>query len=87
MFFLLIQVLAILRVVIKTNELSHNLVTFFASTLKQMFSLILSLSLLVILSLLYQFLRFPFELAWFNKITYLLTIELSIIIDFITALF
>jgi hypothetical protein len=85
MFFLILQVIVIFRILINTNELSHNSVTFLHATLRQAFALILSLSLLVILSLFYQFLRFPFELAWFEKLTYLSNIQVDLMIDALVA--
>jgi len=87
LFFLLLQVLVVYRVLTSSNELSYNMATFLISTLKQFLYLILSFGTLTTLSLFYQFLRFPFELAWFSKITYLSQIEWGIIWDFLNTLF
>lgn len=86
-FFLILQVLVVYRVLNSSSELSYNMATFLASTLKQFLYLILSFGILTTLSLFYQFLRFPFELAWFGKVSYLSQIEWGVIWDFINLLF
>lgn len=81
-FFLLLQVLCILRTLISSGELSFNQATFFYGTLKYFYYLLLLLSFLVVMSLFYQFIRFPFEFGWFGKIIYISRSEWSVIFDF-----
>jgi hypothetical protein len=83
-FFLFLQVLSILRTVVASGELSFNQTTFFYGTLKYFYYLLLLISFLVVMSLFYQFLRFPFELGWFGKAIYLSRSEWLVIYDFIT---
>lgn len=83
-FFLLLQVLCIMRTLVASGELSFNQVTFFYGTLKYFYYLLLLLSFLVVMSLFYQFIRFPFELGWFGKIIYISKSEWSVIFDFLS---
>lgn len=87
MFFLFLQVMFIYRVLVSSSEVSYNMATFLYSTLKQFLYLVLSFGILTVLSLFYQFIRFPFELAWFGKVIYLSQIEWSVFFDFIDSFF
>lgn len=84
LFFMTLQSLAVTRVVYYSGELSFNLVTFLFTSLKQFFYFILFLSSLVVLSYIYQFMRFPFELYWFSKMFFLGETQLYVIIDFLS---
>ena len=87
MFFYLLQLITLYRTLITTNELSHNLINFLLSTTRQMLNIILLLSVLTVLSLIYQFMRFPFELAYYDKFLFILETELDIILDLIFDIF
>lgn len=82
LFFMTLQSLAVTRVVYYSGELSFNLITFLFTSLKQFFYFILFLSTLVILSYIYQFMRFPFELYWFTKLFFLGEIQFYVLFDF-----
>lgn len=84
LFFLILQVIGIYRTLGSYGELSHNNITFLVSSTKQFYYLIISLVSLVILSFIYQFIRFPFELAWFGKVIFIGKSEWYIVIDFIS---
>lgn len=53
------------------------------STSRQMLNTILLLSVLTLLSLIYQFMRFPFELAYYDKFIFILETELDLLLDLI----
>lgn len=82
LFFMILQTLAVIRVIYYSNECSFNFITYFVASLKQFLYFILSLSSLLLLSIVYQFIRFPFELYWFSKLVFLGELELEIISDF-----
>lgn len=84
-FFLLLQSIGILRLLVSTGELSHNNLTFLISSVKQYYYLMLSLLSLVVLSFIYQFMRFPFELAWFDKVVFVGKLEWLIVLDFLSS--
>lgn len=86
LFFLLLHCLALLRVVLYSGELSFNLATLFFNSLKQFFFFLLFLTTLILLSFIYQFMRFPFELYWFSKIFFLGQTQCFVILDFYTLL-
>lgn len=83
LFFLILQIVSIYRTLSSYGELSYNNITFLVSTIKQYYYLLLSLLALIILSFLYQFMRFPFEFAWFGKVVYVCKAEWLIILDFL----
>lgn len=83
LFFLLLQVLAVIRVVYASKEISFNLILFFYSTLKQFFYFILSLQVLVFISYSYQFMRYPFDLYWYTRFYSILQTEISTVAELI----
>jgi len=85
LFFFLLQVMVIIRTLSSSGELSFNNLTFLYSSAKQFYYLLLMMSVLSMLSLVYQFMRFPFELLYFEKVVFLFKTEWEVIIDFINV--
>lgn len=83
LFFLCLQSLAVTRALYHSHELSFNMMTYFVSTLKQFMYFIFGLSSLLFLSMVYQFMRLPFELYWFTRLCFLGYLEAEVVFDFI----
>lgn len=83
MFFLLLQVIAYYWTLVSSAEVSYNGLTFLFSTVQFFFYLVAGLFLLVILSLLYQFIRFPVELFYYLKFIQLFKLQWAVIADFV----
>lgn len=81
-FFLFIMALSTLRTLLSNTEFTFNNITFFFSSVKQFYYLILFLVFLLAMSLLYSLIRFPFELFWFAKIIYFLASLAEVMLDF-----
>lgn len=81
LFFTILQVLAIIRVIVSSKDISYNLLLFLSSTVKHFCFLINFLQLLVLLSYIYQFIRYPFELYWFSKLFYFFELEVLVLVD------
>lgn len=79
--FFYIQILTLLRIIYTSQSISYTLLTYFQSTIKEFLFSILGLIIFILISMLYQFIRFPFELLIFNKFLLLWHLELQIIID------
>lgn len=83
LFFLFFKTLIVVRVIYTTNNISYNLLTMYYSAVKQFYYLLLFLFTLILLCFVYQLIRYPFELYWFNKIFFLLFSFLVVFYDFI----
>jgi len=70
MLFILIQTFVFIRMIYISHLISYNNLTFYLATIKQFFYLLLFLIFLVFMSFVYQLIRFPFELYWFNKVLF-----------------
>lgn len=81
-FFFFIQILTMIRVIYSSQMLSYTLLTYFQASIKEFYFSFLGLIVLIFISMLYQFIRFPFELLIFNKFLLLWSLELNIILDF-----
>lgn len=81
LFFLLLQVIAYFWVLTYSGEISHNGLTYLYSTLLFFFYLVLGFSILVLLSLIYQFMRFPVELFYYLKFIQLMRLEGELLLD------
>jgi hypothetical protein len=82
-FIFFLKLLIIVRVVYTTNEISYTLITLWVSGLKHFYLFLSSFIILVFLSFLYQLIRFPYELYWFNCLIYLSYIQFMIFYDFL----
>ena len=83
LFFLFIFSLSILRAMVSNTEFTFNNLSFFFSSVKQFYYLIIFLIFLLFMSVLYSLIRFPFELFWFTKLLYFLYSMAVVILDFI----
>lgn len=81
LFFLILQVVTYYWVLAYSGEVSHNGLTYLYSTLLHFFYLILGFSILVLLSLIYQFMRFPTELYYYVKFIQLMRLEGEMLLD------
>ena len=81
LFFLLLQVFSYFWVLTYSGEVSHNGLTFLYSTLLHFMYLVMTFSLLVLLSMLYQFMRFPIELFYYVRLLQLARIEGEVLLD------
>nr|ACX30970.1 hypothetical protein [Moneuplotes minuta] len=81
LFFLILQVIAYYWVLSYSGEISHNGLTYLYSTVLHFFYLILGFSFLVLLSLIYQFMRFPVELFYYVKFVQLMRLEGELVLD------
>ena len=87
LFFLLLQVFVYFWLLFSTGDISYNGLTFLFSTILHFTYLIGSLYFLVLLSLLYQFIRFPVELFYYVKFIQLVRLEVELIFDFLSLFF
>lgn len=85
MFFLILQVLVYYWVAVSSGELSHNGLSFIFSTVQFFIYLVFILFLLVVLSLLYQFIRFPVELFYYLRFIQLFKLQWLVIVDFLNC--
>ena len=83
LFFLFILSLSILRTLKSNTEFTFNNWSFFLSSIKQFYFLLLFLIFLLIISLLYSLIRFPFEFFWFNKLLYFIHSTINVVFDLI----
>ena len=81
LFFLLLQVFSYFWVLAYSVEISHNGLTFLHSTLLHFMYLILAFSFFVVLSMLYQFMRFPVELFYYLRFIQLVRLEGELLVD------
>lgn len=86
-FIFLLKLLVIIRVIYTSNEISYTLITVWVTGLKHFYLFLSSFILLILISFIYQLVRFPYELYWFNCLVYLSYIQLMIIYDFLMILF
>ena len=82
-FIFFFKLLIILRVVYTTDDISYTLLTLWISGLKHFYLFLSSFIVLIFISFLYQLIRFPYELYWFNCLIYLSYIHLMVVYDFI----
>lgn len=87
LFSFIIKTAMLLRALYTSKEFSHNLMTLFTSTFKHFYFFMLSIASFVFISLVYNFVRYPFEMYWFSKFVYLAQVEYDLILDFIDLLF
>ena len=85
-FIFYLKLLTIIRIVYTTGDISYTLITMWVSSLKHFYLLLSSFIFLIFLSFLYQLIRFPYELYWFNCLIYLSYIQLTVIYDLISII-
>lgn len=81
LFFLLLQVFSYFWVLSYSGEVSHNGLTFLYTTLLHFMYLVFGFGALVVLSMVYQFMRFPVELFYYVKFIQLVRLEGELILD------
>lgn len=81
--FFIIQLITLVRVLYTSGEVSFTYINYFYISTREFYYFICSLGGLVIISLLYQILRFPPELFTFNKLFFLAYTFTEIILDII----
>ena len=84
-FFLLISSLSILRTLISGTEFTFNNMTFFFSSVKQFYFLIIFLVFLVMMGIVYSLIRFPFELFFFAKVIFFILSFVEVFWDFFNS--
>ena len=67
-FFLFLQTLLTIKLIISYNNVSYNNITVLYTSFKLFFYFLFYFFTLIIISYIYQFLRFPFEFYWYNKL-------------------
>lgn len=82
-FIFLLKLLVITRVIYTSGDISYTLITLWVTSLKHFYFFLSSFIFLILLSFIYQLVRFPYELYWFNCLVYLSYIQLMIIYDFV----
>lgn len=87
LFFLIIQVLTIIRVVWASNEFSTNIITYYYSNVKEFLNFILFLNMLIVMCIVYQYIKFPFELLWFERFLHVFQSLNKIILEFFEIIF
>ncbi len=87
LFFVFLQWLLILRKLYSTKEISFTFLIYGISTVKQFFYCFLHLYFFVILSFVYQLMRTPLELFWFDKIKLYFIVIIDNIINYHSLLF
>lgn len=86
LFTFILKIAALIRSIYSSGEISHNLVTLLCSTFKHFYYFILSISAFVVVSLIYHFVRFPYELYWFTRLSYLFSIQTDILYDIVSLI-
>jgi len=80
--FFLIQIIALVRTLYTTGEVSFTYITYFYLSTREFFYFISALGGLLIISLCYQILRFPPELFVFNKLFFVFYTLWEVALDF-----
>lgn len=84
LFFLFFQTLVIVRLLYSSSSFSFNNLTFFFASVKQFYYLLLFLLFLLFMCIVYNLLRFPFELYWFNKVASVAYSLVYVVVDFLS---